>query len=834
MIYPPDMDDDMTLNYTERVDIWSLGVVAYYMLFHVYPFTIKNAFLPKYVRGAPLPFPQPVSSQISDFLRSSLAAHSFKRLSAIEVLECDWLQEDPSRLSVLTHQMSSLNVQGQGSEISSASTEGMPREPCASTVDPDRTERRRPEAFRGESSTVKRVSAPTSDSIYERNSRQRTSTEENMEDTADRMIKKPILPSSKMQTPTMKFNLPGSTHPEIDAIKWQRITGPGVGEESPVDDSGLASQEDQSAKTHYSEGWKHLQHEGFNQAMASFQEAVEEYNYLFGGRDTRTLESQHALGLAFLYMKEYTLAAEQFKKAARGRRITLGATDLATLNSEYSLCCTYWNAKEYEKAETGFRKLLEPYNEVFGPNSPDTHIVEVGLAENLFPQKKWDETEGIFRRVSEWQKENYGPLSPMTLRSQGYLGMTLLNLEKYEQARPIIEENVKNYREKRGASHPETLFMVHKMGFLWQDLDKTSDAAACFQEVVDCYRAIGQTGEELYLDSLFELGYTYWLKKNYKKAEGILKEAAQSQKAHWGTSEKTCKTLYRLGKTQFKLDKYHEASDTFQETVLGETMVLGAGDHQTLNSMYWLAYSFRRLKQPEQAEPGFRLVFETQKETLGFLNWDTLESLFALGEVLYELKRYEEAVERYREAMIGWSEYHGPTHKDTLYAMHRLGRAHHKAEEYDEAEMILKVLVKKQKSVAGSSGTKTLSAMDCLGWTLFRMKKHAEGEIVTRELVERRKKKLKANAPKTFDAIRALALHLEGQGKVYEAAPLLYQVMVARRKAYGNSHKLTKQCEREYQRCFSKMEKSSDDDSDETITSVSSVGAEVGHMPWMD
>lgn len=822
MIYPPDVDDDLTSNYTERIDVWSLGVVAYYMLFHVYPFTMKNSFLPRYVRGAPLPFPQPLAPVVCDFFEGSLAANAINRLSAKGVLECDWLQQDSSRLSGLTHEMSSLNVQEQDSELSSArpekddactTEEEIKREPPVGTKDSDMTARRSSEVLQEDISTIRY--APKRESTHEKD----TSPDVEKNKALGKDSNSPMFPFLTVKPLTRKPDIPKS-HEKTKAISRQEIPAP------QADQGRIDFQE--LARGCYNKGVENLQREDFREAEANFQAAVKTCTVMYGARNALTLESQHWLGVVYLNSRDYTAATVQFQEVVRGRQYALGPTHPSTMDSMYELGYSYLQAEEHEKAEKEFRRLLELYDE--GQSSEQSKLTLFSLAEVHAAQGQLDKAVKIFETVLEWQKENHGPLHRRTLLTQGRLGIVLMNMEKYERARPFVEENVSGLRKTIGMTASETIFMVHKLGLVLRYLHKSRDAAACFQEVVDDYERGDQTGDdEMYLDSLFNLGRTYWGRKDYKKAESALKNAARGQKASWGLGEKTLETIYRLGRTQYKMKKYRDASVTLRETVDGQTRVLGALDPRTLNSMYWLGYSFRRLKMIRQAEPLFREAFEGQKQVLGFASWDTLESLVALGNVLYLLKQYEEARDRFQEVMEGWTKYYGPTHEDTLYAMSRVGRAAHKAERYGEAETTLKLLVEQRRSLHGSSSSKTLNAMESLGWTLFRMKKYVEGEILMQEVVKKRKKKLNPDAPKTIDAIRALALHLEGQGRKFDAIPLFDKVVLARRKAFGRGDRRTKQSEKEFRRCCANMDSSEDDDSDDTISSISSAGADVGH-----
>jgi len=102
-------DDSESSEYSNAVNIWSLGCVTYNMLAGKVPFSGRSA-IHKFARGA-LPFPtdelaeKSASTEVIDFLKTVIVSAPIDRLTAETALESSWVQsaeEAPSGLAELS------------------------------------------------------------------------------------------------------------------------------------------------------------------------------------------------------------------------------------------------------------------------------------------------------------------------------------------------------------------------------------------------------------------------------------------------------------------------------------------------------------------------------------------------------------------------------------------------------------------------------------------------------------------------------------------------------------------------------------------------------------
>lgn len=94
---PGEEDNSVAYNFTASIDMWSVGVTTFFMLFHDYPFKLEELNkLVQYVRGADFPFPDSsliFSPDCHRFIEAVMARHPRKRLSAREALNTGWLSQ---------------------------------------------------------------------------------------------------------------------------------------------------------------------------------------------------------------------------------------------------------------------------------------------------------------------------------------------------------------------------------------------------------------------------------------------------------------------------------------------------------------------------------------------------------------------------------------------------------------------------------------------------------------------------------------------------------------------------------------------------------------------
>ncbi|KAJ5607563.1 hypothetical protein N7537_004182 [Penicillium hordei] len=316
MIYPPRVDETSAVfRYSTKVDIWSLGVMVFYILFHEFPFTLKDPHgLPKYVRGGELPFPtSPIAQTLSEesrkFMRATMAPDASSRLSARGVLESDWLKQ--------RHINPAPSVEDTFIRLSELGETLCEQHKY---IEAEETLRR---AFEGRTETLGTAHEHTlttlewlGKSLYF------------LEDYAKAVA------AFHEAAESRKMVLGKHSENTLTSLNWL--------------------------------GRAHYWHEDYPKAEAALREAVEGRKMVLGEQHESTLYSLEWLGRALYYHEDYAKAEEAFRQAAEGRKMVLGMDNEETLTSFEWLGRALYYHKDYAKAEAVFRLTFKGRKAVLG------------------------------------------------------------------------------------------------------------------------------------------------------------------------------------------------------------------------------------------------------------------------------------------------------------------------------------------------------------------------------------------------------------------------------------------------------------------------------------
>jgi tetratricopeptide (TPR) repeat protein len=165
--------------------------------------------------------------------------------------------------------------------------------------------------------------------------------------------------------------------------------------------------------------------------------------------------------------------------------------------------------------------------------------------------------------------------------------------------------------------------------------------------------------------------------------------------------------------------RYSEAEEPFKELFNVKHKALGKEDPnpETLNSMTWLASTYRNQGRWKEAEELFVRVMETSSRVLGEEHPDTLTSMANLASTFWNQGRWKEAEELFVRVMETSSRVLGEEHPSTLTSMANLASTFWNQGRWKEAEELFVQVMETRKRVLGEEHPDTLTSMANLAIT---------------------------------------------------------------------------------------------------------------------
>ncbi|KAJ5580275.1 uncharacterized protein N7459_006260 [Penicillium hispanicum] len=784
-IYPPDTAEiSDNRHYTEKVDMWSLGVMVFYMLFHEYPFPFNNqSVLMRYVQGSPFPFPSDPSKNASetcyDFMKLTMAANASKRPSAQESRQTEWLVQHRPLESV--SETNAPAVQRNVLDSAHIVSENMQD----TTVDTY-------ESFKSWNTGKTDMTGPGSEEH---------------------------LPEVQRATPEPQTVVIAPNHSQIKA------------------DAGFEENYLQELEAIHQKGLAFFQQGDYEKALLQFNDVARLREEVLGQSDRETLASRYMQGKCLHALKQYDNAQITLREVAAGQKLAEAdrPEDLdETLNSIHQKGRDLYQNKEYSEAKVKFHQAAARRKRAFGENDSKTLISQHWLGRSLFNLRQYPEARNTLRRVLDKQRETLAPQDPAILSSLDWLGHTFYSLGEYQQALDILQELFDIKRKDPGIeeirrisafkklgnslfslgmfqesqdifnellqiqnsdSNPnagEVQYAQHRLGRCSYSLSRYQAARDAFKLASEGRRTVFGSNDPQTLDSLYWLGCSCYELKQYKDARKYLGEASAGQEKTLGFNHRdTLYSLYWLGKALYDSKETETARDTFQRTTEGMKTQLGSRHNQTLRCLFWTGCAYSTLDEYDKAEKYFRDTFDGQKEAFGLDDCDTLTTLHRLGLVLYHADKDHEALDTFEMAAQGRKSLLGAKHKDTLISIYYFGCACYALRQWERSREYFQEAVDGQREVLGPNNRDTLTSLHWLGRAYSRCENHQEAAEVFQQTADAQRDTLGPTHRHTLESVYRLGLSLYDMKEYRRAQSAFRQALKGNRETLGPSGDFT-------------------------------------------
>ncbi|KAN0087056.1 hypothetical protein V8E54_000744 [Elaphomyces granulatus] len=234
--------------------------------------------------------------------------------------------------------------------------------------------------------------------------------------------------------------------------------------------------------------------------------------------------------------------------------------------------------------------------------------------------------------------------------------------------------------------------------------------------------------------------------------------------------------------------RYHKAEVLFKEVFEKRRKRLKDDDEGMLNSMAWMASTYRYQGRWTEAENLEVHVMETRKTVLGPEHPDTLISMAKLASTYQDQGRWTEAEKLFVQVMETFKTVLGPEHSDTLASMHNLASTYWNQGRWTQAEKLFVQVIETGKTVLGPEHPSILSSMSNLASTYQHQGRWTEAEKLEVQVMETSKTVLGPEHPDTLTSMSNLASIFWNQERWTEAEKLFVQVMETQKTVLGPEH----------------------------------------------
>ncbi|KAJ5820546.1 hypothetical protein N7474_006137 [Penicillium riverlandense] len=370
-------NDESDFQYTDKVDMWSLGVITHYILTAALPFE-KQFKLRRYIQDCHFPSSAlascGVSQECHDFImKGLLTATAASRLSASDALQHQWLKSF-LRIAHRSHMAQQEEtypspggtlaqvLQGQGdtlehnyTELTSIYQDGLSRYHQGRYKEAENMFRR---ALQGQEQVLGYDHVET---LYSAHWLGLCLFERKLYKEAETTLQRALERREKVLG-----------HDNVETLYSTHFLGLCLYEQN--------------------------QHKDAETMLRRVLEAREK---VLGHDHVETLHSAHFLGLCLYEQKRHKEAVTMLRRALERREKVLGHGHVDTLYSAQVLGLCLYEQGLHKGAEIVLRRALQGQEKVLGHDHADTLYSARFLGFSLYRQKRYKEAETMFRRVQQ-------------------------------------------------------------------------------------------------------------------------------------------------------------------------------------------------------------------------------------------------------------------------------------------------------------------------------------------------------------------------------------------------------------------------------------------------
>lgn len=407
---------------------------------------------------------------------------------------------------------------------------------------------------------------------------------------------------------------------------------------------------------------------------------------------------------------------------------------------------------------------------------------------------------------------------------------TLTVQKQFSKAIPLAEQYVQLVTKEAGDNHRTYLEAVYRLAILYSRVNNTEKAGPLFEKYLqaslklygensaDYARALSNTaifhvrhdnnakGVEFYLRSLAisskipgseldnaatlrNLGYSYNVLKDFKKAEEAYKKAAEIRKVKAGEqSWEYEEVLYDLAELYYNSGNYKEALPVLQSAANIIKQLAGVNSGEYAYSLNFAGDIYMRLQDVKNAEINYTEAIKVFKEKYGTDNEDYAELLSDLPVVYALEKKIKEAETLFREVLLIRKKIAGENNTSYLQSLNALGNFYIEQRLYGDALTVYRQGLDISKKMFGTENKDYDYFLFNVAYCSASLDDTANAASTYTQVLALRKKLYGENSRQYALALNNMGVLYLDLNKYEQAEPWLLQAEQIRKQVLGTDH----------------------------------------------
>jgi eukaryotic-like serine/threonine-protein kinase len=331
------------------------------------------------------------------------------------------------------------------------------------------------------------------------------------------------------------------------------------------------------------------------------QQALAGQKRVLGPDHTRTLLTMNILGVSYRNQGNLNKAETLLKEAEGIADRALGEEDKYTLFIKVSLAGVYRDQGLFEKAETLLESILPAYKHLWGEEHPHTLDLMRVLGMLYSRHKDPGDAEDIFSRELEIRRRVLGEEHLQTLSTMRSLAKLYTQQGHYPEANDLAVRALEIGLRKYGEDHPTTLWSGNRLAVLRTAQKQYAEAEILLTRVIEGWTRTSEEGHPNTLRAKRRLSRVYMPQDRYHEATPLLLDAFEGLFDKLGPNHPdTLDSENDLGALYKKLGRFADAQPLLLKAWEGRCLKFGEDHPDTIASLNNLITLYKSWKKPEE------------------------------------------------------------------------------------------------------------------------------------------------------------------------------------------------------------------------------------------